>query len=157
MKLDIKNAFAIAGIVACIGMLAAMILILLYLPPLVSALIDIPDQLGDRNQLGADGRHMILLDSYAMLILAMVCDALVAWLLVGVIRKREHTKGFGYLIFAIALCCLGEGLLSLLLVLHFQMALFVVCIAFALGLCMLIVRHLLAQAAEIKQENEFTI
>ena len=148
---DIKNAFAVAGIIACVGMLATMVLILFYLPPLVSALIDIPDQIGDRNFLGADGRHMILLDSYAMLILAMLCDALVAWLLVGVIRKREHTKGFGYLIFAIALCCFGEGFLSLLLVLHFQMALFVVCIAFALGLCMLIVRHLLRQAAEIKQ------
>lgn len=157
MKLDIKKAFAITGLVACVGMLAAMVLILLYLPPLVSALIDVPDQIGNRNQLGMDGRHMILLDSYAMLILAMLCNALVAWLLVGVIRKREHTKEFGWLIFAIALCCFGEGLLSILLVTQFQMALFVVCIAFALGLCMLIVRHLLAQAADIKQENELTV
>lgn len=157
MKLDIKNAFAITGIVACVGMLVAMVLILLYLPPLVSALIEIPDQIGNRNQLGANGRHMILLDSYAMLILAMICDALVACLLVGVLRKREHTKGFGALLLAIACCCFGEAFLSILLITQFQMALFPFFIALALGLCMLIVRHLLAQAAEIKQENELTV
>ena len=157
MKLDIKNAFAIAGIVTCVGILITIAIIALYLPPVVSAMIDIPDQIGNRNQLDARGRQMILLDAYAMLALAAVCDALVAWLLVGVLGKREHTKGFGALPVGISLCCFGEGLLSLLLVTQFQMALILVCIAVALGLCMLIVRHLLAQAAEIKQENEFTI
>ena len=43
MKLDIKNAFAITGIVACICILAAIVLICAYLPPVVSAMIDIPD------------------------------------------------------------------------------------------------------------------
>ena len=157
MKLDIKNAFAITGIVTCIGILITIVIIALYLPPVVSAMIDIPDQIGNRNQLDARGRQMILLDAYAMLALAAACDALVTWLLVGVLGKCEHTKGFGALLLGISLCCFGEGMLSLLLVTQFQMALILVCIAVALGLCMLIVRHLLAQAAEIKQENEFTI
>ena len=157
MKLDIKNAFAITGIVTCIGILITIVIIALYLPPVVSAMIDIPDQIGNRNQLDARGRQMILLDAYAMLALAAVCDALVAWLLVGVLGKREHTKGLGILLLCVSLCCFGEGILAVLLITQFQMALILVCIAVALGLCMLIVRHLLAQAAEIKQENEFTI
>ena len=157
MKLNIKNAFAIAGIVTCIGILVAVVLIALYLPPVVSGLIDVPDQIGNRNELGQEGRQLILLDAYAMLALAAACDALVAWLLIGVIKKREHTKGFGILLLGVSLCCFGEGILSMLLIPHFQMAVILVCIAVALGLCMLIVRHLLAQAAEIKQENEFTI
>lgn len=157
MKLDIKSAFAIAGIVTCVGILITIVMIALYLPPVVSDMIDIPDQIGNRNRLDARGRQMILLDAYAMLALAAACDALVAWLLVGVIRKREHTKGFGILLLCVSLCCFGEEILAILLTAHFQMALLVVCIAVALGLCMLIVRHLLRQAAEIKQENEFTI
>ncbi|MBQ7379956.1 MAG: hypothetical protein IJW70_09825 [Clostridia bacterium] len=157
MKLDIKNAFAITGIVACVGILAAVVLIALYLPPVVSGLIDIPDQIGNRNELDAEGRQLILLDAYAMLAVAAVCDALVAWLLIGVIKKREHTKGFGILLLGISLCCFGEAILFTLLIPQFQMALLAVCLALALAICMLIVRHLLRQAAEIKQENEFTI
>ncbi len=157
MKLDIKNAFAITGIVACVCILAAIVLIALYLPPVVSAMIDIPDQIGNRNDLDAEGRQLILIDAYAMLALAAVCDTLVAGLLVGVVRRREHTKGFGALLLCIAICCFGEAFLAILLITQFQMALFPCFIALALGLCMLIVRHLLAQAAEIKQEYEFTI
>ena len=157
MKLDIKNAFAITGIVACICILAAIVLICAYLPPVVSAMIDIPDQIGNRNELDAAGRQWILIDAYAMLALAAVCDALVIALLAKVIRKREHTKSFGSLLLCIAICCFGEAFLAILLIAQFQMVLFVVFIALALGLCMLIVRHLLAQAAEIKQENELTV
>ena len=157
MKLDIKNAFAITGLVVCVLALAAIVLIWAYLPGLVSGLIDIPDQIGNRNELDATGRHLILLDAYAMLVLAVICDALVAWLLVGVIKMREHTKSFGALLLGIACCCFGEAVLFTLLITQFQMALFAVCIALALGICMLIVRHLLRQAAEIKQENELTV
>lgn len=157
LKLDIKNAFAITGMIACVCILAAIVLICAYLPPVVSAMIDIPDQIGNRNELDAAGRQWILTDAYAMLALAAVCDALVIALLAKVIRKREHTKSFGSLLLCIAICCFGEAFLAILLIAQFQMVLFVVFIALALGLCMLIVRHLLAQAAEIKQENELTV
>ena len=157
MKLDIKNAFAITGLVTCIGILAAIVLIIAYLPPLVCAMIDIPDQIGNRNELDAAGRQLILLDAYAMLALAGICDILVAWLLSWVLCKKEHTKAFGTLLLCIACCCFGEAGLSILLLPQFQMALFPFFIALALGLCMLIVRHLLAQAAQIKQENELTV
>ena len=157
LKLDIKNAFAITGLAVCALALAAIVLIMLYLPPVVSGLIDIPDQIGNRNELDAEGRKLILLDAYAILALAAVCDTLVIVLLVKVIRKQEHAKSFGTLLLCIAICCFGEAILFTLLITQFQMALFAVCFALALGLCMLIVRHLLAQAAEIKQENEFTI
>lgn len=157
LKLDIKNAFAITGMIACVCILAAIVLICAYLPPVVSAMIDIPDQIGNRNELDAVGRQWILIDAYAMLALAAVCDALIIALLTKVMRKREHTKSFGTLLLCVAICCFGEAFLAILLITQFQMVLFVVFIALALGLCMLIVRHLLAQAAEIKQENELTV
>ena len=157
MKLDIKNAFAITGIVSCVCILTAIVLICAYLPPVVSAMIDIPDQIGNRNQLSTEGRKLILIDAYAMLALATVCDALVIVVLAKVIRNQEHTKSFGALLLCIAICCFGEAFLSILLITQFQMALFPFFIALALGLCMLIVRHLLRQAAEIKQENELTV
>ena len=157
LKLDIKNAFAITGLAVCALALTAIVLIALYLPPVVSGLIDIPDQIGNRNELDAKGRQLILTDAYAMLALAGVCDLLVAWLLSLVLCKKEHTKAFGTLLLCIACCCFGEAILFTLLITQFQMALFAVCFSLALGICMLIVRHLLRQAAEIKQENELTI
>ena len=86
MKLDIKNAFAITGMISCVCILAAIVLICAYLPPVVSAMIDSPDQIGNRNELDAAGRQWILIDAYAMLALAAVCDALVIALLAKVIR-----------------------------------------------------------------------
>jgi len=157
MRLDIKKAFAITGLVVCLLALLAIVLIWIYLPGLVSELIDIPDQIGNRNELDTEGRHLILMDAYAILVVSVVCDALVACFLIGIIREREHTKGLGVLLLSTAGCCFGEAFLFTLLISQFQMALFVVCFSLALGLCMLIVRHLLRQAAQIKQENEFTI
>ena len=128
-----------------------------WLPALVNSLIDIKDNLGNRTKITDLGRDLVLIDAYAVIVVAVVAVVFL-FILLRVVYKREvFTKKAAKLISAISWCCFGEGFLFALLLVYFHLSICVVAAACFLGLALRIVKHVIEEATEIKAENDFTI
>ena len=102
-------------------------------------------------------RLFVLVDAYAMLLVAVAAVIILFFLLRVVYRHKVFTKGSTRLISAISWCCFAEGALGLLLVVWFQLVLCFTLAACFLGLCLRIVKHVIEEGTRIKSENDYTI
>ena len=128
-----------------------------WLPDVVNAMIDTKDHVGNRGAITDTGRLLVLIDAYAMFIVAFVAVALLFFLLCVVQRGQVFGSATIRLLSAISWCCFGEGILSLALVMYFQLAFGLAVAACFLGLCLRIVRHVIEEATRLKNENDYTI
>ena len=147
----------IISVIIGILLLCALIFACFWLPVVVNSMIDVADNLGNRNEITTAGRVFTVSVAYAMIFVAFVAVALLFVLLREVYKKNVFSKKTGRLLSVISLCCFGEGFLSLLLVVYFQLAMCITLAACFLGLCLRVVRHVIEEATSIKQENDFTI
>jgi hypothetical protein len=156
MRLSAKISTIISLILTFL-LLISLCVAAAWLPTVVNSLIDVTDNIGNRNELGATARHLILADAYLMIAVATAAVILLFFLLRAVLCEKVFTKTATRLLAAISWCCFAEGLLFGLLILPFQLAAGVAIAACFVGLCLRVVKNVIEEAIRIKSENDFTI
>ena len=151
-----KASMIISLILTCL-LFAALIFLTYWLPEVVTSMIDTEDNLGNRANITATGRALILADAYAMVAIAYIAVFLLFLLLRTVLRGEVFGRTTSRLLAAVSLCCFGEGLLVALLTPAFQLAAGIAVAACFVGLCLRVVKNVIEEAARIKAENDFTI
>ena len=127
------------------------------MPKLVPMLIDTPDNIGNRGDITVGGRAFVMVISYLLLAVFVAADALLFKLLMNVKKELVFTSQSVGLIRGVSWCCFAVCLLFCGLGLYFQLAFVVAFMAVFLGLCLRVTKNVIAEATEIKSENDLTV
>lgn len=127
------------------------------MPKLVPMLIDTPDNIGNRADITVGGRTFVMVISYLLLAVFVAADALLFKLLMNVKKELVFTSQSVGLIRGVSWCCFAVCLLFCGLGLYFQLAFVVAFMAVFLGLCLRVTKNVIAEATEIKSENDLTV
>ncbi len=146
----------ITVVLVCL-LLAGLLLLFPLIPAVVRAMLSVPDNIGDREELPSTAKTYVLVSAYSMYATALVTLVLLIVLLQKVRRGQVFSWSVSRLLFALSLCCFAEALLFASIGFCFQLAFGVALAACILGVCLRVVRNVLDEAARIKAENDFTI
>lgn len=138
-------------------LLISLCVLTFWLPMVVESMIDTADNIGDRASITPLGRTLVLVDAYAMIAVAFVAVILLFFLLRTVLRGEVFSTSATRLIASVSWCCFAECLLFLLIGGVFQLAFGAAIAACFLAVCLRVVKNVIAEATEIKSENDFTI
>jgi len=152
-----KDISIIFSIIIALALMLLCIGGLFVLPTLTDKLIDTRDVIGDRNNLGEAGRMFIHVLAYVLLVLIMAADALLFALLLRVRGGKVFTPRSVTLIRGVSWSCILMCLTTALLGIYFQLSFFVAFGLLFLGVCLRIVKTAIAEATEIKSENDLTV
>ena len=130
---------------------------LFVLPTLTEMLINLPDNIGNRANIGQLGRILSLISAYCIVLDMMLADVLLFVLLLRVRKSEVFTDRSVSLIRGVSWCCLGLCLPFGFLGIYFQLAWIVCLMAVFLGLCLRVCKNAIEEATEIKQENDLTV
>ena len=147
----------IISMILTVLLFLALCALAVCLPMVVNSMIDTADNIGNRASITAIQRALVLADAYAMVGVAFVAVVLLFLLLQKVWRGLVFSDATVRLISAVSLCCFGEALLFLLIGGVFQLAFGVAIAACCLGVCLCVVKNVIAEATRIKSENDYTI
>lgn len=151
-KVSINISLAIAAV-----LMAACIFATFIMPPLVEMLINLPDNIGNRGDITDSGRVFVLVLAYLMLMVLVLADVLMILLLLRVRKGLVFTDLSVALIRGISWCCFAICLVFGLLGLYFQLSLILAFFAIFLGVCLRVVKNVIAEAVQIKSENDLTV
>ncbi len=98
----------------------------------------------------------ILLGRTALVIAALALSALL-WLLLTVGRGKVFSATTAHIMTLLSLCCFGEMTVFFILGSYFLLSYVVTFAALMLGILLLVLRCVLVEATEIKQENDYTV
>ncbi len=150
-----------ASITLSIVFTVAFIFILIggafIMPWLVRVLIDLPDNMGGRNNILPLERGLILTLAYTMLGIMGAAGGMLLSLLFRVRSGLVFTAKSVGLIRGVSWCAILLGLTFAALGWYFQLAYFAAFACVFLGICIRVVKNVIEQATEIKAENDFTI
>lgn len=157
-KIKMTNRVSIltSRIIAVI-ILVGLVGLCFILPTLVTNFTETGDIVGDRGNMADAEKHFILAVAYVMIAVAAVAIIFLWRLLTVVSRGDVFGQRTAPLIKAVAICCFGEALLFLSIGYYFQLAIGVAMAAALVGLCLAVVKNVIAEACRIKAENDFTI
>lgn len=127
------------------------------MPPLVTMLIDLPDNIGSRDAITDGGRVLVMILAYMALAVVMLADGLLFWLLQRVRRGQVFTPTSVSLIRGVSWCCFLLCGVFCGLGFYFQLAFIVAIMAVFLGLCLRVVKNVIEEATHIKSENDLTV
>lgn len=130
---------------------------LFILPELTQMLIDIPDNIGTRDQITEIGRILVLFGAYCIVLTFLLADGLLFALLVRVQKGLVFTDTTVSLIRGVSWCCYLLCALFAFLGCYFQLALIVSFLAVFLGLCLRVCKNAFEEANAIKCENDLTV
>lgn len=146
------------SLVLAILLLASLILLAFFLPRLVDALCQARAALSPERPAPSQAEQAILLClAYGMELVAAAAILLLCHLLRIVAQGDVFSVRTARTLLAVSLCCFGEGLLFLGTAISFHASLAAAAALSFVGLCLLIVRNVIAQASLIKAENDYTI
>ena len=145
------------SLVVSVLLLIALIVLLPWIPDVVRSMLDTADNLGDRASLSQGARTYVLIAAYAMMTVAFFALGLLFFLLFYVLRERIFQPSLIRWLRGLSWCCFVEGALFFSIGFCFQLALGVGLAACFLGLCLRVVKNVIAEAIRIKNENDFTI
>lgn len=151
-KVSIRISMIMTGVLTL-----TLLLLLPWIPAIVRSMISVEDNVGNRALLGDGAMLYVLVAAYAMMAVAFVTLSFLFLLLREVQRGRVFEERTLRILSILMLCCYVMGALFLSVVYCFQIALLVAFAAFFLGLCLGVVKNVLAEAGRIKAENDFTI
>ena len=151
-----RPSLVLSTILAVLLLISLAILCFL-LPFVVESLCGTRDLIGDRSQMTAAERYTVLGVAYAMVAVAAVAILLLLRLLRVVSHGQVFSRAATKLLDAVALCCLGEGILFAVTGIWFQLSFGVTMGVFLVGLCLHIVGNVIKEACRIKAENDLTI
>ena len=156
MKISRKTSTTLSFILAILFM-AGLIATAFLLPWMVPKLIDLPDNVGSRDQITDAGRILVLACSYLALLLAEVADILLLQLLKSVRGGNVFTPRCVGLIRGISWCLILFGAAFLPIAFYFQLAFIVSFAGVFLGLCVRVVKNAFEEAVALKEENDLTV
>ena len=99
----------------------------------------------------------VLVVSYIILGFSLLADVLLAWLLVRVSYGLVFTEKSVALIRSVSWCCIGICLCFVVIGLKFRLGFVIACFILFLGLCLRVVKNVIAEATIIKSENDLTV
>ena len=140
-------------VIAFAGLIAAAF----FLPAFVGYLLSVPKMSGEAQNVSAVGHGFFLAGCYIILLFAMLGIALLFFLLLQVRKSRVFTPKAIALTRCISWCVFGIGLLFLPLSFVFPLLSFAAFACLLFGLCLRVVKNVLAEAAAIKSENDLTV
>lgn len=130
---------------------------LFILPELTEMLIDLPDSIGNRENITQLGRTVSLICAYCIVLDMMLADFLLFRLLLKVRKSEVFTDSSVALIRGVSWCCMGLCIPFGVLGIYFQLSWIVCLMAVFLGLCLRVCKNAFEEATQIKQENDLTI
>ena len=130
---------------------------LFLLPDLTEMLINLPDNIGNRENITQLERTLCLVSAYAIVLDMMLADGMLFALLLKVRKGAVFTDGSVSLIRGVSWCCMGLCIPFGYLGLHFQLAFLVCFLAIFLGLSLRVCKNAFEEATRIKQENDLTV
>ena len=130
---------------------------LFFLWDIVDGLIDARYIVGGYEYITSQNRLIIHILSYMVLADVMVADIILFLLLLFVKKDEVFTKKSVALVRGVSWCCICLGLIFAAIGMYFYIAWVVAFAALFLGLCIRVVKNVIEQATEIKQENDLTV
>jgi len=127
------------------------------LPKLTEMLINIPDNIGNRGDITEIGRLIVLFAAYCIVLTFIAADVLLFFILIRVKGGKVFSSVTVALIRGVSWCCFLLCLFFGFLGYFFQLSLLVSFLAVFLGICLRVVKNVIEEATEIKQENELTV
>jgi len=134
-----------------------LLVLTVWMPGVVDSMIEVGDRLGTRAQITPRERGLLLTLSYLMVAVAGGAILLLSLLLRTVLCDCVFSNSAVAFLRALSWCCFAEGGLFLWVGLYFQLAFGVCIVMLFVGLCLRVVKNVIAQATRIKSENDFTI
>ena len=138
-------------------LLISLVILCFPLPYLVESLCNTRDLIGDRANMTAAQRNLVLAIAYGMIAVAEGAILVMLKLLRTVGRGKVFSPVTNKLITAVSLCCFGEALLFALTGIWFQLSFGATLGLCFVGLCLLIVGNVIREAIRLKAENDLTI
>lgn len=155
-KISKKLSVNISIITGCIFMIAC-VFAAFVMPPVVEMLINLPDNIGERDSITYQGRILVLVLSYLMLAILMVADTLMLTLLFRVKKGLVFSEKSIMCIRGISWCCFLICLVFGVLGIYFQLSFILAFFALFLGISLRVVKNVIEEATEIKSENDLTV
>lgn len=155
-KISNKVSINISLIVAAVFLIAC-ICGAFIMPQLVEMLINLPDNIGNRGDITPFGRVLVLIMAYLMLGVLMLADIMMILLMLKVKKALVFTDKSIALIRGISWCCFAIALVFGVLGFYFQLSFILAFLAIFLGISLRVVKNVIAEAAEIKSENDLTV
>lgn len=148
---------SIISLVLALALIPALIFLSIKLPHFVNVLLNVHEAIGDDGILQAWERTCVLADAYAMLAVAFAAVALLVVLLHSTLSEQVFSERALRTLNWLSICCFSEGILIALIAFYFPVVLCVTLAAFFLGVCLRVVRNVIAEAMRYKEENDLTV
>lgn len=141
----------------CVVFFAACVAGAFIMPVLSEMLVNTKDNIGNRGDITAEGRAFVLFLAYMILAVVTAADVMLFVLLLRVRKGMVFTPASTELVRGISWCCFLLGAVFAALGVYFQLALILAFAAVFLGICLRVVKNVLEEATEIKEENDLTV
>ena len=148
---------SIVSLVLALALIPALIFLLIKLPHFVTVLLNVHEAIGNDGALQAWERTGVLVDAYAMLLVAFAAVALLFVLLRSTLSEMVFSERALRTLNGLSLCCFIEGILFAYVAFYFPAVLCLTLAAFFLGVCLRVVRNVIAEAMRYKEENDLTV
>ncbi|MBE6903173.1 MAG: DUF2975 domain-containing protein [Ruminococcaceae bacterium] len=127
-----------------------------FMPPLVENLINAREYIGNNLDFTINQAFTLTL-AYIILAVAMLADVLLFFLLLRVRANKIFTYQSVSLIRGVSWCCFLISAVFGILGIYFYISFIVFFVGVFLGLCLRIVKNVIEEATQIKEENDFTV
>ncbi|MBQ8863073.1 MAG: DUF2975 domain-containing protein [Clostridia bacterium] len=141
----------------CVVFFAACVAGAFIMPVLSEMLVNTKDNIGNRGDITAEGRVFVLFLAYMILAVVVAADSMLFVLLLRVRKGMVFTSASTELVRGISWCCFLLGAVFAALGIYFQLAFILAFAALFLGICLRVVKNVLEEATEIKEENDLTV
>ncbi len=156
--LKVSNKFSInLSIVISVLFFAGCVVGIFMLPKLVNLLIDVPGGIINNGNITEAGRGIVMLVAYFILAIFMLADVFMLALLQRVKNGLVFTSKSVSLIRGVSWCCFAVCFLFAFLGIYFQLSFIVAFLGIFLGVCLRVIKNVIAEAVEIKNENDLTV
>lgn len=149
-----RNVNLILSFIFAFSALALLIALAAMLPALLEFYTELMQKTSD---LSSPARTSSLVLLYAVLFVALAADILLLALLILVEKKKIFSQSAVRILTVIPICCFAEAILFSVLGMFFLISFLLSFAALFLGFVLLVVRGVIAEAAQIKAENDFTV
>jgi hypothetical protein len=141
----------------CVLFFAACVMGAFVMPSLSEMLVNTKDNIGNRGEITEAGRAFVLFLAYMIIAVVVAADVMLFVLLLRVKKGMVFTRISTELVRGISWCCFLLGAVFVALGIYFQLAFILAFAAVFLGICLRVVKNVLEEATEIKEENDLTV
>lgn len=148
---------SIISLVLALALIPALVFLAIRLPHFVTVLLNVHEAIGNDGVLQEWERTCILIDAYTMFTVALAAVALLIVLLRSTLSEKVFSVRALRTLNALSLCCFIEGILLVYIAVYFPAVLCLTLAALFLGVCLRVVRNVIAEAMRYKEENDLTV